>query len=101
MNDHRLHQYELVYVLQPELDDEGIKALGERINQVVERHGGSILSTEPWGRRQLAYPIKKFMEGYYVLHHVAMLPEGTDEVERVLRLSEDVLRYLLIRKDKK
>ncbi len=52
-----------------------------------------------WGKRTLAYPIKKLFEGHYVLHRFEMAPNGTGEIDRLLRYNENVLRYLLIRLD--
>jgi small subunit ribosomal protein S6 len=100
MSDQELHEYELVYIIQPELDEEAIKALDERVADAVKRNGGTIVSSEEWGQRQLAYEIKKHTEGFYLLHNIEMPSDATDDVERVLRISENVLRYLLIRKDK-
>ena len=60
---------------------------------------GEVLETELWGRRTLAYPIKKVFEGHYVLQRFTMPAQGTAEIDRYLRLSEDVIRYMLIRTD--
>jgi small subunit ribosomal protein S6 len=93
------HQYELVYIIQPDLNEEETKAVDDRITQSIVNNGGQILSTEVWGRRKLAYPIRKHFEGYYTLHNVEMPPTSVAEVERILRLTEDVLRFLVIRPD--
>jgi small subunit ribosomal protein S6 len=89
--------YELVYILQPNMDEGNINALNERLGQVIASQNGAITATEMWGRRGLAYTIKKFGEGHYVLQHLNMEPTGATEVERFLRLNEDVIRYLMIR----
>ena len=99
MAEQELREYELVYIIQHELDESGILSLNERVTQLVGEHGGEMLATEMWGRRTLAYPIRKHFEGHYVLQRFNMLPDGTVEVERYLRLNEDVLRYLIFRKD--
>ncbi len=99
MADTKLREYELVYIIQPNLDEEQIRSLDGRLAQVVERAGGRITGTEVWGQRRLAYPIKKFLEGYYILHLLELPPEAVAEIERSLRLSEDVLRYLIVRTD--
>ncbi len=93
------HEYEVVYVGQSGLDDEGVKALNERFAQTVANYGGQVSSTEPWGRRNLAYPIKKHFSGHYVLQRFQMPAEGAHEVDRFLRLNEDVIRYLIVRTD--
>lgn len=99
MAEQEKRDYELVYILQPNLDENNILALNERLGQVVAGQNGAITSTELWGRRGLAYTIKKFGEGHYVLQNLNMEPTGATEVERFLRLNEDVIRYLMIRKD--
>lgn len=92
-------EYELVYVLAPTVDDEGVRDFNDRLNQVIANQSGTVTTTEIWGRRTLAYPIGKNFEGIYVLERFQMPPTGTEEVDRLLRLSENVIRYLLIRTD--
>ncbi len=92
-----MNQYELVYIIQPEMDNDATKALDERVSQVITANKGQIVSTEIWGQRKLAYPIKNFFEGYYILHNVEMPPKAVTEVERILRLNENVIRFLVVR----
>jgi len=94
-----LREYELVFILQPEMDEQGVTGFNERLSQIVAAQSGSVTTTEMWGRRTLAYPIGKFFEGHYVLHRFQMPPEATGEVDRLLRFNENVIRYLLIRTD--
>jgi small subunit ribosomal protein S6 len=94
-----IRQYELVYVLQPQLDESGVNNFDGRVCAVITTQGGSDIATEVWGKRTLAYPINRFYEGVYILHRFQMPPTGAEEVERTLRYSEDVMRYLLMRKD--
>lgn len=93
------HEYELVYIIQPEVSESGLNALNERITTLITNENGEMIGTELWGRRTLAYPIKKFFEGHYILHRFSMAPQGTAELDRTLRLNEDVIRYMLIRTD--
>ncbi len=92
-------EYELVFVLIGNLDDEAVRNFNERLNQVIEGQTGIVNSTEIWGRRTLAYPIGKNFDGIYILERFHMLPSGTEEVDRFLRFNENVIRYLLIRND--
>jgi small subunit ribosomal protein S6 len=92
-------EYELVYVLLGNLDDEGVRSFNERLNQVVTTQKGVVNTTEVWGRRTLAYPIGKSVDGVYVLLRFQMVPSAVEEVDRYLRLNENVIRYLLIRTD--
>lgn len=92
-------EYELVYVLVNTLDEEGVRNFNERISQTIAAQSGVVNATEIWGKRTLAYPIGKNFEGIYVLQRFQMPPAGTEEVDRLLRFSENVIRYLLIRTD--
>ena len=90
--------YELMYIISPEKDEEGIASLVARVNETIETLGGKVeevVQTEPWGRRRLAYPIQHFEEGYYVLTYFSAEAGRLAELERVLRLSDGILRYLL------
>ena len=93
--------YELVFIVQPELEEDGLNALVDRIQQVMIDNGGQVQKVEHMGRRKLAYAIDKRTEGYYVLIHSSLDGAAIGELERSLRLSEDVLRHLLVRLDEK
>jgi small subunit ribosomal protein S6 len=99
MNGADLREYELVYVLQPGLDDTALQGFEKRMADLIAAQGGTDVVTEPWGKRNLAYPIERYFEGYYILQRFLMPPAGTEEVDRRLRFSEDVIRYLLMRTD--
>ena len=92
-------EYEMVYVAQPDLGEEGLRELNERLTQLIASQQGAVSGTEIWGKRTLAYPIKKYYEGHYVLQRFQMAPAGTEELDRLLRINENVLRYLVVRTD--
>lgn len=94
-----LREYELVYIMQPDVDEGTLNDLSNRLAQAIGSQAGKILATENWGRRNLAYPINKRGVGHYVLHRFEMNPEGTVELDRLLRFNENVMRYLLTRTD--
>ena len=95
-----MRYYELMLVVSPQLDDEGMAAALDRVNRYVTDRGGSVVRQEPWGRlRRLAYPIRNFNEANYVLTHLEMDPQDTKDLEASLHLTEDVLRHLLLRID--
>lgn len=94
-----MRKYELVFIAQPDLEEEERLALVERIKQSMLASGAEILREEDMGRRKLAYPIAKRREGHYTLLQAAMEPPAVRAVERSLKLSEDVLRYLIVRLD--
>jgi small subunit ribosomal protein S6 len=89
--------YELVLVVNPGSAEEKIETKVDALNQNIVALGGEITGVEQWGRRKLAYPIKNFMEGYYVLTRFSMNPAQTNSLEAKLRISEDVIRHMLIK----
>ena len=94
-----MRTYEVVYVVQPELDEEGLTGLLESVTQTIAANGGEMVKTEPMGRRRLAYDLGRHSEANYVLVHAKMERQALDELDRRLKLSEDVLRYLVVRLD--
>jgi small subunit ribosomal protein S6 len=89
--------YELVLVLNPGSVEDKIETKVDALNQNITALGGEISGVEQWGRRKLAYPIKSFMEGYYVLTRFVMKPSQSNSLEAKLRISEDVIRHMLIK----
>ena len=97
VEDVQLRDYELVVIISPEVVDEKLEATIDNISQFITERGGIISSVDRWGKRKLAYPIKHFMEGSYVLVQFKLKPTLSKELEANLQISEDVLRHLLIR----
>ncbi|MBF0368233.1 MAG: 30S ribosomal protein S6 [Magnetococcales bacterium] len=89
--------YESIYILRPDLTTEQVERINTRVTAIIEKYDGKILKTELWGRRQLAYPIKKNAKGYYVFHMVEGRGPLMRELEERLRIDEDVLKYQNIR----
>ena len=92
-----MRDYELVLVISPQVADEGVPAIVERVTQFITGRGGSVTEVNNWGRRKLAYPIKHFTEGNYVLTRVKLEAKTTAELEACLQISEDILRHLLVK----
>lgn len=92
-----MHNYEMVMILSPEKGDDEVAAAIERVGRFITDRGGSVEEVNQWGKRRLAYPIKHFVEGNYILTHFKLDPNLTAELEAGLRISEDVLRHLLVR----
>jgi small subunit ribosomal protein S6 len=84
-------------VLDPNLDEAAIDALNTRIQSIVTQRGGTVENVEPWGRRRLAYPIGRFRDGVYVLSRLTLPPNAAVDIERALKLTESVIRHLLVR----
>jgi len=93
--------YELGLILNPEVSEEEIRTLLGRIEQIVANYGGQIVKVNQWGRRRLAYPIERHRDGYYIFIDSILTPETVAEIERTLRVSEIVLRYMMKRRDSK
>jgi small subunit ribosomal protein S6 len=94
-----MRDYELVYILTPDISDEALPEAMERVNRMVAGRGATITDSQRWGRRRLAYPIRRFLEGTYVVSQLQMTPERAVDVDSGLKLSEEVLRHLLVRRD--
>lgn len=92
-----LRDYELVVILSPEIEEPNIDASIERVQQSITSRGGEIVDTNNWGRRRLAYPIKRHLEGNYVVSQIKLDPAQVPGVESGLRISEEVLRHLIIK----
>ena len=90
-----MRNYELVCIVQPELDETAFKAVVDRVSSWVTESGGSVDKVDIWGRRRMAYQIRKQREGQYVLLNVTLDPKSTSELERNIRYLETVLRHML------
>lgn len=92
-------KYELVYVLTPEMTEDAVAELHAQIEATVTRFGGQFEKTETWGRRKLAYEIGRHREGIYVLEVILGSGELMKEIERRLKVNEQVLRHMVVRTD--
>jgi small subunit ribosomal protein S6 len=90
-----MRKYELVCVFQPDLDETAFNSLLEKVKGWISESGGSIDKVDMWGRRKLAYIIKKQREGQFVLLNVTMNPAATADLERNLRYQEPIIRHML------
>ena len=95
----KLRDYELVVIISPEIADDGLDSIMDNISRLITQDGGTVDEVDRWGKRKLAYPIKHFLEGSYVLVRCKMKPASGKELEASLRISEEVLRHLLVRLD--
>jgi small subunit ribosomal protein S6 len=95
-----LNQYELVVLYHPDLEVDLTKA-EEKVKKILESNGGKVTATDNWGKRKLAYAIKKQEHAVYVVYTVEMPGPGIKKVESTLNITSEVLRYLLTRPDLK
>ncbi len=89
--------YELMFIASPELSEEGLEALVERVQRYLEGISAEVLSFKSWGMRRLAYIIKGQREGRYYLVHFAADPEAINDLDQNLRIVEEILRHLITR----
>jgi len=94
-----MRQYELILIIQPDLDEDENKGVIDRVQSMVTANGGQILKTDLWGLKQLAYEIQDFRDGYYVYMEVEFSPEFGTEFKQNLRYVEPVIRHMLTRID--
>jgi len=96
IGDKQSRDYELVMIINPEVEEEKFDATINSVSQFITDNGGTISDVERWGKRKLAYPVEHFMEGNYVLTHFSLQPALSKELEASLHISEEVLRHLLV-----
>lgn len=89
--------YELVLIINPEIADEEVPNFINKLSEMIKKIGGTIDEINQWGRKKLAYPIKRCAEGNYLLAKLKLKPASTKELDANLRLSGEVLRHLLIK----
>jgi small subunit ribosomal protein S6 len=89
-----MREYELVFIVHPDLDENATNEVVERVKGWITEAGGTIEKVDPWGKRKLAYPIRKQNEGQYFLFKTQLSPSFVVELERNLRFIEPVMRFL-------
>jgi small subunit ribosomal protein S6 len=94
-----LYDYELALIIRPEVEEEGQQALIERFSELLTSDGGQVTDVESWGRRRLAYPIRKTQEGFYYFIQGQFSASVLPELERTIKLNEDILRHMVVRTD--
>ncbi len=90
-----MRKYEMIYILKAH-DEEVIEATVAKFDAVITAQGGTIEKTDRWGKRRLAYPIQDLTEGYYVLQHIVGEPAVIKELDRVMKISEELLRHMIV-----
>ncbi len=94
-----MRKYEIMYVVRPNLEEEGRKALIETFNNAITSNGGEIVESKEWGMRDLAYAIEDFTKGYYVVLTAMLTNEAREEFNRLANISEDMIRYIVIKEE--
>ena len=95
-----MNKYELMFVIDPDLEESAKEAMIETVKDIIAAEG-EVSATDVWGLRKLAYPIQKKKEGYYVVMQFTAAPTLPKELDRRLRISENCMRHVIVRKDDK
>jgi small subunit ribosomal protein S6 len=96
-----LRDYEILYIVRADLEDDKVQDIIKRVNTIIEKAGGTAERTNVWGKRKLAYEVKHQKEGSYVLQDFQIGPDRVPELEAALKITEEVLRHLVVRKPDK
>jgi small subunit ribosomal protein S6 len=94
-----LRTYEALYIVSPEVDDDGIQTISKETENLVTGVGGEIVRSEIWGRRKMAYEVKRFSEGSYILLRFTAPPDFIARLESTFKLNESIIRYLVVHFD--
>lgn len=94
-----MNKYELALVLRPDLDEETKAAELQKVQDLITRFEGTVEKVDDWGKKRLAYPIQKVNEGFYIFVDFAAAGTTPAEIESRVRIMENVLRYLIVRKE--
>ena len=90
-----MKNYEIAFIVHPELEDAAYNEVVERVQDLVKNSGGTITKVDQWGRKKLAYEIRKLSEGQYVFLYTEMDPAICTELERTMQLNESILRFMI------
>ncbi|MGI6423819.1 MAG: 30S ribosomal protein S6 [Tepidanaerobacteraceae bacterium] len=94
-----MRQYETIYIINPEFEEDAIKELVDKFKALIEEQGGQVSDIDEWGKRRLAYPINDHREGYYFLMNFTANPETAQDLERVYKITNGLMKYLIIKKE--
>jgi len=92
-----VRKYELLYILKHDSAPEKTAAARDKINSVIESEGGMLVNEDVWGKKKLAFEVKKYQKGIFILTHFLGEPSHIREIERNLKLNQEVLRYLTVK----
>lgn len=94
-----MRAYEVIAIIDAKLDEEATIAVITKYEDLLKNDGAEIVKIDKWGKRKLAYEINKHREGFYVLYDFKANPEAVAELERLMKIADNVIRYLVVRKD--
>ena len=94
-----MRSYELMFIVKPDLEEEATTAIVDKFSGLIAEQGGNVTNLDKWGKRRLAYEVNGFNDGYYVLVNFQGEPKAVKEVERQLKISDDVIKHMIIKLD--
>lgn len=94
-----MRKYEMLYIVQPDLDEEQINGLQEKVAAIIGEQGGQVGEVKQWGKRHLAYEIADFSDGNYIELHFEGTPQVVAELDRIIKITEGILRHIIVRVD--
>lgn len=94
-----MRHYETLFIINPDLSEEETASVVEKFSAILTDRGSNMVKVDQWGRRRLAYEVKKFNKGFYVLFEFGATPEAVAEMERIFKIDERVIRYMTVKKD--
>jgi len=95
-----VRQYETMFIVDPNFETDAVKELVEKFKGLIQDQGGQIAEIDEWGKRRLAYPINDRREGYYFLMNFTANPETAQDLERVYKITNGLMKYLIVKKEK-
>ena len=95
-----MRKYEILFIVRP-LEEETVNAVIEKFSKLVEANGGIIEKEDRWGKKRLAYEIKKESEGFYVIFYTKCEPACINECDRVMKITDEVLKHMIVRSNEK
>jgi len=96
-----MHNYEIMFIVRPDVDEEGLKATREKVQATITGNGGEITDTQDMGKRRLAYEINKYREGIYTVYNFKAAANVVNELDHVIRISDDIMRHIIVNIDEK
>jgi len=96
-----MRNYELMYVVKPDLEEDKTAEIMEKFNNIITANGGEVVSAEKWGKRRLAYEINDYREGLYILVNFKGEAATAREIDRIMKITDEILRFMIVVKEAK
>lgn len=97
-----MRNYEMMFIIKPDLAEEAVAEIKAKLHKIIDDFGGEFIGEAVgWGKKRMAYKIEDYAEGIYSLWHFKGLPETVEELDRVIKISDGLIRHIIIRRDEK